>query len=355
MASSVVDGHWIYNVPCDRDFDVWTKKTFLPLISPLESTEDVLNSLGLVELPMLLHLKDRNEFLLKPSHCHSDTQGIAMWFHDFLNELSRPNTDTVRWKLGEEVKNLPLETWDAAAVPKLTQSWVDDHRGFFPKKHPKASKTLSLANEPDPSQRQPAYRFERHRFSVKETDSVVASARRLGLTLTPFSHTAIALAAKEQGDLPDGVQHNTFLVSSLRGQCKGPPELGSHAVALRFGLWPIQIPVYGFRETSKALMNYVLADMDPDIVNDVMSSYIISNMGDCSSYIQASYGEIQLEDYWAINLPANSSIFFIIESRLGQLEMRTCYNSAFYDLSRIKSLLDLTCKVLLDASTEVHL
>ncbi len=33
------------------------------------------------------------------------------------------------------------------------------------------------------------------------------------------------------------------------------------------------------------IMRDVLADMDPDVVNDVMSSYIISNMGDCSRFV----------------------------------------------------------------------
>eukprot|EP00136_Aspergillus_niger_P004356 XP_001394529.2 hypothetical protein ANI_1_2028094 [Aspergillus niger CBS 513.88] len=368
MASSVVGENWIYNVPYGKELEAWTEKTFLSVDSTPKGTEDVLNSLGPVELPMLLHFKDRNEFLLKLSHCHADGHGVTIWYNDFLNELSRPITDTVRWNPGEEVKNLPLETWNAAAIPRLTQSWVKDHRGFFPKKQPKASRTLGLATEPGTSQRESYYGFERHRFSAKETKTIIAGARNLGLTLTPFGHAAIALAAKEQGNLPDGVQQNTFLVSSLRGQCQGPPELGSDAAALRFGLWPIQIDIHNFPQTSKALMECyssykknmtsympimtnVLADMDPDVVNDVMSTFIISNMGDLSPYMRASYGEIDVEDYWAINLPANSSIFISMETRLGQLEIRVCYNSAYYDSARIRSLLNSACEILLDAST----
>ncbi|PWY82506.1 hypothetical protein BO83DRAFT_454322 [Aspergillus eucalypticola CBS 122712] len=329
MASSTVDRNRIYNVPYGKELEAWTQKTFkfMPL--------------GTVEIPMLLHLKDRNEFMLKLAHCHSDAQGITLWFHDFLNELSCPNTDTVRWKPGEEVKNLPLGTCDAVDIPRLPQSWVEDHRGFFPKKQLKAPRTLGLVTEPEASQRQSAYEFERHRFSARETKTIIAGARKLGLTLTPFSHTAITLAAKKKENLPDGVQHNTFLVSSLRGQCKGPPELGSHAVGLRFGLWPIQVGIHEFSRTSKALMKCYSS----------FKNNMTSNMGDCSPYIQASYGEIELDDYWAINLPANSSVFFIIETRLGQLEMRACYNSAFYDPPRIRSLIDSACKIFLDAST----
>ncbi|KAI2915345.1 hypothetical protein CBS147343_3045 [Aspergillus niger] len=368
MASSVVGGNWIYNVPHGKELEAWTEETFLSVDPTPMRTVDVLNSLGPIELPMLLHLKDRNEFLLKLSHCHADGQGVTMWCNDFLHELSRPTMDTIRWKPGEEVRNLPLETWDAAAIPQLTQSWVEDHRGFFPKKQPKASTTLDLAIEPEASQRQSYHGFERQRLSVKETETIVAGARNLGLTLTPFGHAAIALAAKKQGNLPDGVQHNTFLVSSFRGQCKGPPEQGSDAVALRFGLWPIQLGIHDFPQTSKALMEcyssfkknmtsympimtHVLADMDSDVVNDVMSTFIISNMGDLSPYIQASHGEIELEDYWAINLPANSSIFISMETRQGQLELRVCHNGAFYDSSRIRSLLNSACKIHLDAST----
>ncbi|RDH36161.1 hypothetical protein BDQ94DRAFT_167780 [Aspergillus welwitschiae] len=368
MASYVVGGNWVYNVPYGKELGAWTEKTFLSVDSTPKRTEDVLNSLGPVELPILLHLKDRNEFMLKLSHCHSDGHGVTMWYHDFLHELSRPTMNIIRWEPGEEVKNLPLETWDAAAIPRLTQSWVENHRGLIPKKQPKASKTLGLATEPETSQRESYHGFERHRFSVKETETIIAGARNLGLTLTPFGHAAIALAAKEQGNLPDGVQHNTFLVSSLRGQCQGPPELGSDAAAMRFGLWPIQIDIHDFPQTSKALMECysaykknmtsytpimtnVLADMDTDVVNDVMSTFIISNMGDLSPYIRASYGEIELADYWAITLPANSSIFISMETRQGQLELRVCYNGSYYDSSRIRSLLKSACKILLDAST----
>ncbi|PYH67529.1 uncharacterized protein BO88DRAFT_343972 [Aspergillus vadensis CBS 113365] len=366
MASSVVDGNWIYNVPCSKGLESWTQKTFLSVDKTPKRIEDVLNRLGPVELPIMFHLKDRNEFLLNISHYHADGQGIAIWFHDFLTELSCPKTDTLRWEPGDEVKNLPLETRDAAAIPRLTQPWVEDHRGFFPKNQPKASKTLGLEIEPDASQRQLTFRFERRRFSVNETETIFAKARNLGLTPTPLAHTAIALAAKDQANLPDGVQHNTFLISSLRGQCKGPPELGSRAMAPRFGLWPIQVGVHDFPKTSKALkecyssfksnmssyipiMTHVLADMGADVSNDVLSTLIISNMGDASPYIQSSYDEIELEDYWAITLPANPSIVFIIESRLDQLEIRISYNNAYHDPSQIRSFMDSICKILLEA------
>ncbi|OJI82970.1 hypothetical protein ASPTUDRAFT_698282 [Aspergillus tubingensis CBS 134.48] len=368
MASSIVDGNWIYNVPYGEELEAWTEKTFLSVDSTPKRTEDVLNDLGPAELPTLLHLKERNEFLLKLTHCHADGQGIAMWYNDFLHELSRPTIDTIQWKPGEEVKNLPPETWDAAEIPRLPQSWVEDHRGFFPKKQPKAPKTLCLETNPTEAHRESTYEFERYRFSVIDSQTIIAGARKRGITLAPFAHTAIALAAKEQTNLPDGIQHNTFLVSSLRGQCKGLPELGSHAVALRFGLWPIQVGIHGFSKTSKELMKCyssyksnmtsyipimtnVLADMDPDVVNDVMSTFIFSSVGDLSPYMRASYGEIELEDYWAINLPANPSIFIAMESRLGQLELRVCYNRAFYESSRIRSFLDSTGRILLEAAT----
>ncbi|PYH37435.1 uncharacterized protein BO87DRAFT_394410 [Aspergillus neoniger CBS 115656] len=353
MASSIVDGDWIYNVPYGKELEDWTEKTFLSLSSCQKYTEVVLNSLGPVEFPMLLHLKDRNEFMLKLTHCHSDAQGIALWFHDFLNELSCPVNDTVRWKPGEEVNNLPVETWDAAEIPRLPQSWVEDHRGFFPKKQLKAPRTLGLERKPTEAHLPSTYEFERYRFSVKCSETIIAGARKLGLTLTPFAHTAIALAAKEQANLPDGVQHNTFLVSSLREQCKGRPEL---------------VGIHDFSKTSKELMKCyssyksnmtsyipimtnVLADMDPDVVNDVMSTLIFSSVGDLSPYMRASYGEIELEDYWAINLPANNSIFIAMESRLRQLELRVCYNGAFYESSRIRSFLDSTGRILLKAAT----
>ncbi|GJP96044.1 polyketide synthase dehydratase family protein [Aspergillus niger] len=317
MASSVMGGNWVYNVPYGKELEAWTEKTFLSVGSTPKRTEYVLKILSPVELPILLHFKDRNEFLLKLSHCHLGGHGITMWYNDFLHELSHPTMNTIRWKPGEEVKNLPLET---------------------------------------------------HRFSVKETETIIAGARNLGLTLTPFGHAAIALAAKEQGNLPDGVQHNTFIVQASEGSAKGPPELGSDAAAMRFGLLPIQIDIHDFPQTSKALMECyfaykknmtsytpimanALADMDTDVVNDVMSTFIISNMGDLSPYIRASYGEIELADYWAITLPANSSILISMETRLGQLEIRVCYNGSYYDSSRIRSLLKSACKILLDAST----
>ncbi|EHA19684.1 hypothetical protein ASPNIDRAFT_39107 [Aspergillus niger ATCC 1015] len=348
MASSVIGGNW--------ELEVWTEKTFLAVDSTPKRTEDVLNSLGPVELPILLHLKDRNEFMLKLSHCHSDGHAVTMWYHDFLQELSRPTMNIIRWKPGEELRSSGSHNHGL----RITEG--------SSKKQSKASKALGLATEPETSQRVSYYGFERHRFSVKETETIIAGARDLGLTLTPFGHAAIALAAKEQGDLPDGVQHNTFLVSSLRGQCQGPPELGSDAAAMRFGLWPIQIDIHDFPQTSKALMECysaynknmtsytpvmtnVSADMDTDVVNDVMSTFIISNMGDLSPYIRASYGEIELADYWAITLPANSSIFTSMETRQGQLELKVCYNGAYYDSSRIRSLLKSACKILLDAST----
>ncbi|KAE8150663.1 hypothetical protein BDV25DRAFT_129357 [Aspergillus avenaceus] len=343
MGCVLQDDQWVYTAPTKEELDVWAQESFIPVEKA--RSEDVIRSIGPSDRPTLFYLKDSNEFLLHTAHDRLDGRGAGLWFHDFLTELSQcAATDPTWTSPGEEVHRLPPGPWPMASTD-FKEAWLKDAKGLPDKPH--------------------GVTIQKHEFSESGTQQIRDAARRQNTTVTPLLHSAVAIAMKEHANLPDGVQHNTYLISDVRNHCPGPCHTGSRAAALRMGFWPLQVPIRGFNEvvadlsaayesfkrdaeTHLPVMPYVLDKMPSDIVHDILDSMLVSNMGNLSRFLPPSYRDIELMEYWAVALPAGSSLFFAFRTWNGRLAMRVCYDEHYYSQEQVQTVIQRICRIIRD-------
>ncbi|KFZ24335.1 hypothetical protein V502_01186 [Pseudogymnoascus sp. VKM F-4520 (FW-2644)] len=338
IASHVVGDCWVYTTESPEEQAHWLRDTFRVEHRPFSPQYDI----EMRGSPKMRYLSHTNEFIFHAAHHYIDGLGAALLMRDFLRELGmNSDIDPANIICDLKVQNLPSSMWEATKIPPSRKQRMRFLPASLQSVRPDRFISLPNCSAKGPG----ANAFRRLRISRNDAIGIANAAKEVRCSVAQFIHAALIQAAKLQGNYEDGSYFLTFLVKTLRGFSCDPAI--SEAAAVRVGLWPICLEIFGFEETIRRLKQAesqyrknarrLLSDMPAnaetvfsDFGSHLFGSFLFTSSGDTSQLFESSYGAFKFEGITMMNPSMNKGTVIYLQTVREEFEFSICYNEAFH-------------------------
>lgn len=324
-----------------------------------------------INCPTLYYYPSERIIFFRCNHLLIDGKGVVFLFQDLLTEMARLEAggDIFHHPLGQDVKNLPSSTFDAAKISRSNPSWNENCLSKLPgfRENIEAFEIPSKNNmlEPGPG------KVQSLELSEHETEDLMASAKRYDLGITVFVHAALLQAGKKFSPETNHTTHSTTLILNLRKYCRSSrSDADRRAIALRIGFYPVQVEIGNFIETASHLKyHYKMITSQAGTIMSIMpplleqsaaawgkTSYksIIPNfVGDLTPFLSGTYGSFKFKEFWAVGIPTDERVYLGIQSSSNKLSIRAAYNETYHDDQQLAQYLNLIKQELLAAMVNI--